>query len=167
MTTSRPREDQNVWNFIFSLFFIGVLAGAIWFIYQENGYYPFYIPVFDAVLLALAAFRITRLMVYDKIARWFRELFVAKRYYEEGGVQYVEIRPYGKGFRHTVHDLLQCPWCIGVWSALIVTFCYFMFPWAWFAVLFLAVAGLGSLLQVSANLIGWRAEHLKRTTESL
>ena len=167
MTTSRPREDQNVWNFIFSLFFIVVLAAAAWFIREQNGFYPFYISIFDGLLLSLAAFRITRLMVYDKIARWFRELFAQKRYYEENGVEYVEVTPYGKGFRHTVHDLLQCPWCIGVWSALVVTFCYFVFPWAWFVILFLAVAGLGSLFQVSANLIGWKAENLKRTTERL
>lgn len=167
MNTTRPKEDQNIWNFIFSVFFIAVLGAAVWTINEQTGIYPFYISVFDALLLSLAAFRITRLLVYDKIARWFRELFAAKRYYEEGGVQYVEVRPYGSGFLHTVHDLLQCPWCIGVWSALIVTFCYFMFPWAWFVILFLAVAGLGSLLQVSANLIGWKAEQLKRTTERL
>jgi hypothetical protein len=132
-----------------------------------RGTFPTAISVFDFVLLALAAFRITRLIVYDKIARWFRELFADTREFEEDGILYVEIKPYGVGMRHTIHDLLQCPWCIGVWSGLIVTFFYFVFPWAWVLILFLAVAGASSLFQVIANLIGWKAESLKRTTERL
>ena len=64
-------------------------------------------------------------------------------------------------------DLLHCPWCIGVWSALIVVFCYFVFPWAWSVIFFLALAGAGSLLQVIANGIGWRAELLKKETKQL
>lgn len=167
MSSRRPKEDQNIWNFLFSVFFICVLVGAIWAIREITGGFPTSIPLFDFVLLALAAFRITRLIVYDKIARWFRELFADTRECVEDGVVFIEIKPYGTGMRHTLHDLLQCPWCIGVWSGLIVSFFYFVFPWAWFVILFLAVAGVSSLLQVSANLIGWRAENLKRTTEQL
>lgn len=161
MRTQRPKEDQNMWNFLFSVFFIFVLVFAVWAIRDSNGGFPTSIPVFDFALLALAAFRITRLIVYDKIARWFRELFADTREFEEAGVAFVEIKPYGIGIRHTIHDLLQCPWCIGVWSALIVTFFYFVFAWAWFVILFLAVAGVSSLVQVLGNLIGWRAESLK------
>lgn len=161
MPMKRPKEDQNLWNFLFSLLFVIVLALSIWAIREINGDFPTSIPVFDFVLLVLAAFRITRLIVYDKIARWFRELFADTREHEEGGVIFVEVKPYGVGVRHTIHDLLQCPWCIGIWSALIVSFFYFIFPWAWFVILFLAVAGVSSLVQVSANLIGWRAENLK------
>lgn len=167
MRTQRPKEDQNTWNFLFSIFFIFVLVFAVWAIRDINGTFPTSIPLFDFVLLSLAAFRITRLVVYDKIARWFRELFSDTKEYTEGGMVFVEVKPYGVGVRHTIHDLLQCPWCIGVWSALIVAFFYFVFPWAWFVILFLAVAGVSSLVQVSANLIGWRAENLKRTTEIL
>ena len=167
MAHQRQKEDQNIWNFVFSLFFIGVLGASIWAIRELTGGYPSTIPVFDALLLALAAFRITRLLVYDKIARWFRELFADTVQFEEAGVSYVAIKPYGSGLRHTIYDLLQCPWCIGVWSALIVTFFYFVFPWAWFVILFLAVAGASSLMQVSSNLIGWKAENTKRTTEQL
>ncbi|OGC80487.1 hypothetical protein A2943_02150 [Candidatus Adlerbacteria bacterium RIFCSPLOWO2_01_FULL_51_16] len=122
-------------------------------------------PLFDFVLLALAAFRVTRLVVYDKIARWFRELFADTREFQENGILFVEVKPYGTGVRHTLHDLLQCPWCIGVWSALIVTFFYFVYPWAWIVILFLAVAGVSSLFQVVANLTGWRAENLKLDAE--
>jgi len=165
MPSRRPKEDQNTWNFVFSIFFICVLAAAIWAIRELNGEFPQEIPLFDFVLLALAAFRVTRLVVYDKIARWFRELFADTREFQENGILFVEVKPYGTGVRHTLHDLLQCPWCIGVWSALIVTFFYFVYPWAWIVILFLAVAGVSSLFQVVANLTGWRAENLKLDAE--
>ena len=161
MPSRREKEDQNIWNFVFSVFFICVLAAAIWAIRELRGTFPTEIPFFDFCLLALAAFRITRLIVYDKIARWFRELFADTNEFVEDGIKFVEIKPFGSGVRHTIHDLLLCPWCIGVWSALIVTFLYFIYPWAWFLILFLAVAGVSSLLQVTANLVGWRAEELK------
>lgn len=161
MPSRRRKEDQNIWNFVFSVFFIAVLAGVILAIRELTGEFPREISLFDFVLLSLAAFRITRLIVYDKIARWFRELFADTREFAEDGILFVEIKPYGTGIRHTLHDLLQCPWCIGVWSALIVTFFYFVYPWAWVLILFLAVAGVSSLFQVVANLVGWRAENLK------
>ena len=165
-TQIRPKEDQNFWNLVFSVFFLFVLAFALWSLYAVRGSFPTFIPWFDAVMLAFASFRITRLIVYDKITRFFRELFVQKKVVSRDGKDYVELNPYENGILHTMHDLLQCPWCIGLWAGLIATYFYFMFPWAWFVALFLALSGLGSLLQLYGNLIGWRAENLKLDANS-
>ena len=146
----RPKEDQIFWNFLFSALFTVALTTAMWILYRAQGGFPSSVPVFDAVLMSFAAFRITRLIIYDKITLWFRNFF-----------------PEGGGLRGTICDLLACPWCVGFWGALAVSWFYFMFPWAWYVILFLALAGIGSLLQVTANLIGWKAEQLKRTTERL
>lgn len=137
---------QNLWNFLFSVFFFIVLGASVCLVDRVHGFYPTSIPPFDVLLIAFASFRITRLLVYDKIAQWLRDLFAGGR---EGT------------FRHTVSDLLACPWCIGFWGALIATTAYFVVPWAWFVILFLALAGMGSLLQVVANAVGWHAENLK------
>ena len=161
MHTHRPKEDQNVWNFIFSVFFFVMLIAALFEMKQIRGGFLVSVPPFDALVMALATFRITRLIVYDKIARWFRELFADTREFEQDGVMFVEIRSFGSGLRHTIYDLLLCPWCIGMWSALIVVFTYFIFDWAWSVIFILALAGAGSLFQVIANGIGWRAESLK------
>lgn len=161
MPTHRPKEDQNLWNFIFSVFFICVLAAAVWYMQEVRGGFLISVPPFDALMLAFATFRITRLVVYDKIARWFRELFADRHEYEKDGKAWVEVKPPASGFRHAVYDLLQCPWCIGIWAALVVIFVYFVYPWGWFFCFFLGLAGAGSLLQVMANGIGWRAEILK------
>ena len=125
-----------------------MLAGAVAYIGKP---YPIAVPWFDAIVMVFATFRITRLIVYDRITLWFRELFEEQ----------------SSGFMAVVNDLLLCPWCIGIWAALVVAFCYFTFAWAWFVIFFLALAGAGSLLQVIANSIGWRAEQLKKTTEQL
>lgn len=161
MHTHRPYEDQNFWNFVFSIFFAVVLVVAVYEMNMLRGGFLVSVPPFDALLMALATFRLTRLIVYDKIARWFRELFADVRHYEKDGTKWVEVCPHGSGIRATLYDLLQCPWCIGIWAALVVMFSYFVFVWAWSVIFFLALAGVGSLLQVIANGIGWRAELLK------
>ncbi|HUD03088.1 MAG TPA: DUF1360 domain-containing protein [Candidatus Paceibacterota bacterium] len=145
MDTHHEGDGQNFWNFIFSILFIGVLAGALWLMKAVRGGYLVSVSPFDALLMALASFRITRLVVYDKISRWFRDLF-----------QHAET-----GVMRTIRDLLACPWCIGFWSALVIVVAYFIFPWAWSVIFFLAVAGTGSLMQLYANQVGWRAENLK------
>jgi hypothetical protein len=161
MESMRLKEDQNTWNVMFSVFFFFVLVGALYVMRAVRGVFPTSLPVFDAVLMVLAAFRMTRLVVYDKITRFFREWFLDKRTVVVNGVEHVELRLVTHGVRRTLYDLVDCPWCIGMWSALIIAFCYFIFPWAWFVILFLAVAGASSFIQVSANAVGWDAEHRK------
>ncbi len=151
MNPTRYTLGYKVWNFIFSVLFLGVLAAAIWEMREIRGGFLVSVPPFDALLMTFATFRITRLVVYDRITLWFREFFADRK----------------SAFMTVVADLLSCPWCIGIWAALVVVFTYFVFDWAWSVIFFLALAGAGSLLQVLANGIGWRAEQLKKTTELL
>lgn len=146
----RHTLSYRVWNFLFSFFFLIVLIVATMYIGATKGF-PHSLSWFDATLMMFATLRITRLIVYDRITLWFRELFLDPK----------------TGFMQVVLDLLQCPWCIGIWAALAVAFSYFMWPWAWFIIFMMALAGAGSLLQVIANGVGWRAEHLKKSTEML
>src|SRR5271154_241725 len=94
MPSRRHKEDQNFWNFIFSIFFVCVLVAALYTMNLVRGGFLVSVPPFDAALMALATFRITRLIVYDKITRWFRELFADAREFTENGVTYVEIKPF-------------------------------------------------------------------------
>lgn len=160
--TLRPKENVNAWNVFFSIVFALLLFVSLVFVGGQFHGFPRYVPFLDIVLMVLATQRLTRLLVYDKITRWFRELFVYKReLIAEDGSRWIELIPFGRGVRHTIHDLLSCPWCIGVWAALVVVFAYFMFPWAWYVIFMLAVAGAASFVQIVINAIGWRAEELK------
>lgn len=138
-------EEQHIWNFLYSVAFLVFVALLIQVLYKKLGGLPTSIPFFDAVLITLATFRLIRLFVYDRITKWFRDLFVG----------------FSKGPLKTMSDLLGCPWCIGVWAGVVVSFFYFLSPMAWFFIFVLAVAGVATLLQLLSNMIGWRAEELK------
>lgn len=155
-------DDQNLWNFIYSLFFAAFFVGLMCVLYRVNGALPTSIAFFDAVLIALATFRLIRLFVYDKITRFIRDLFMEYReVYSEQGVTYVELHQPGCGPLRTMSDLLACPWCFGVWAGLVVTFFYYLTPYAWFPIFVLAISGIATLFQLTANLIGWSAENGK------
>jgi hypothetical protein len=163
---TRLREDQNGWNILLSAFFIVMLCFGLLLIYTVRGSLPHEISLFDAVLLALAAFRITRLIVYDKITRFFREWFVYKYDDVREGKEVTIILPYQVGLRRTLHDLVNCPWCIGIWGTLIIVVIYYVFPFGWLITFILAIAGVASFMQMLANLIGWSAEYMKGKTHA-
>ena len=62
--------------------------------------------------------------------------------------------------------LINCPWCTGLWFALVVVFAYHATPIAWYAILVLALASAASFLQLLANLVGWHAEAKKLEVQS-
>ena len=160
-------DDQNIWNFIFTLLFIGMVVFCIGVLLRA-GRLPIAIDLFDLVLIILATLRLIRLFVYDKITRWFRDLFMQKTTVEGSPGESITIRQkYAGGPLRTLSELFACPWCIGVWASFTVTFFYFLTPLAWFPILFLAIAGVATFLQLLSNMIGWRAELLKLETQEL
>lgn len=154
--------DQYFWNFVFSIFFLGFLFMGI--VILESSAYRSYesLTALDYTLMILATFRFTRLMVYDKITAFFREQFYDVAEGQKGTV--LEKPKYGP--RLTLAELISCPWCFGIWSAATVSFFYLLTPLAFYVILVLALAGVGSLLQIIANMIGWKAEQLKMEVES-
>jgi hypothetical protein len=88
--------------------------------------------------------------------------------------QFYDVKKIGKGYtlvkpatgpRRTLADLFSCPWCFGLWATASVTFFYLITPYAYFFVLFLALASVASFFQVLTNMIGWQAEKLKDEME--
>ena len=138
--------------------FVVLMAVSTWNIYYVRGALPTSISLFDALLILLAIFRLTRLVVYDKILRFLRELFVHKQVVHTEQGEMVKLTPYQRGIRRTISELLACPWCTGVWFALPIVYGYFMYSWSWYLIFMFAVAGLATLVQLIANLIGWQAE---------
>jgi hypothetical protein len=158
----RLKDDQNFWNFVFSVIFAVLLALSVGSFYAAYGGTPAFISVFDMILVSLAIFRITRLFVYDKILQFLRDTFMqAREFTGDDGRVYVERRPYSRGPLRTISDLLACPWCTAMWASLVVVYGYYMLPYAWYIILMLAIAGVASLVQLFANMLGWRAENLK------
>lgn len=157
-------DDQNVWNFFFTMLFVGLVVLCIGILVRLEQL-PLQIEFFDAVLITLATFRLIRLVVYDKIMRWFRDLFFQKISIEGEFAGATLRQKHVSGPLRTLSDLVTCPWCFGVWAAFMVSFFYFLTPYAWYPIFFLAVAGVASLAQLLANLIGWYAEEKKLDVE--
>lgn len=139
-------KDQYIWNFVYSILFLGLIIYGGYLMVQKFNGLPTMIKPFDFVLIVLATFRTVRLFVYDKITKFIREP-LAK-------VQSGPIK--------TASDLMNCPWCFGVWAGFfIVFFYYYFYEFFWWVMLALAVSGIATFIQLTANMIGWRAEVLK------
>lgn len=79
----------------------------------------------QAVLLALAGFRIYRLLAYDVIMRPLRIRFITHRA-EVDGTTYV-----GPGrYRPKLDEFWHCPWCLGFWCSVAVWAAWLGWPGA-------------------------------------
>ena len=67
MDSARHTFAYNMWNFLLSVFFVIVLAAAILEMKEVRGGFLVSVPPFDAIMMTFATFRITRLIVYDRI----------------------------------------------------------------------------------------------------
>lgn len=153
--------DQYFWNFVFGVFFlILIVMGAI--ILETESRVRFAdLSTMDFILMTLATWRLTRLMIYDTVTKFVREQFwdVVKV-----GKSYALEKP-PTGPRRTIADLLSCPWCFGVWAAAIIIFFYLITPYAVYPILLLAVSAVASFLQILSNLVGHKAEYLKNQND--
>lgn len=153
--------DQYFWNIIFTIFFLCLLfMGTV--ILESEAYKSYEgLTLLDYVLITLASFRFTRLVVNDKITAFFREQFYDV--VEQKGKVYL-VKP-EKGPRRTLADLLSCVWCFGMWATASVAFFYLLTPYAFFPVLLLALSGVATSLQITMSLVGWKAEEAKLDVE--
>ncbi|UFT99694.1 DUF1360 domain-containing protein [Radiobacillus kanasensis] len=104
---------------------------------------------FGFVLLALASFRFTHLLVYDQITKRLRDPFIEEEEEElSDGTVEVLIHTKGTGVRKFVGELLSCHWCTGIWSAAILYGLYVLLPGiATPIIMILAIAGLAAIIQ--------------------
>ncbi|SDK28441.1 DUF1360 domain-containing protein [Sediminibacillus albus] len=112
------------------------------------------------VLLGLAAFRLTRLFVYDDIFRFIRAPFhEEKEEIVEDGTVEVVLYIKGKGIRRFIGELLSCQWCTGIWSASCLYIGYLLWPWIFLPIIaILAIAAFASIIEVIVSFLIHRTE---------
>lgn len=135
-TSHGPTKEQRPWNMLSSAVFVALVAVAIYFLDSQNKL-PTSISVFDFFVIIFATFRITFLLVYDSVTHYIRDFF----------------EQFQTGPGRTVANLIYCPWCVGVWMAFIVSFFYFVTKFAWYPIFIFSLAGLGSLIIITAQRI--------------
>ncbi|XKT74401.1 MAG: DUF1360 domain-containing protein [Patescibacteria group bacterium UBA2163] len=144
VTQVRRRIDW--WNLFFIFFFVYLMYLGFRLVEASSGALAT-ISVWDTIIMALAIFRLTRLAVYDSITQWIRDLF------EDGAP---------RTFLGTIKTLINCPWCAGLWFALVVVVAYVTSPFLWFFIFVLALSGLATFMQLLTNFVGWSAEYKKQ-----
>ena len=140
----------HFWNAFFLLFFVAVAVfGYGWL--ADHGRLTASVSLADFLLMALAAQRLVRLFAYDHVTAFIRNWFVGAD---------------SRSLLGTLGALVNCPWCTGLWFALVVVFFYFATPVAWYAILVLALSSVVTLFQLLAALVGWNAEVKKKAAQS-
>jgi hypothetical protein len=134
------------WNIVFGLLFAAIVLKGAWILTSGGNTVPV-LSLYDLTLMALAIFRLVRLVSYDIITKFIRDAVAdAPR----------------DSFLGTFSQLINCPWCTGLWFSFFVVFAYLMTPVAYPVIIVLALAGVASFFQVLSNLVGWHAEGKKR-----
>ena len=150
-------KGDQAWSFILTVVWLG-LAGVLTYILFSRQI-DLTLNAWEFVILALAIFRMIRLVVFDSIAYWIRDFFFDKQYKKEkSGLYTVSRTQPPKGLRRKLCELVNCPWCSGVWVSLFVVFFYFLYPITWFFWVVLALAGVGTIVQLIAKYIDWGAK---------
>lgn len=146
MAPPRTNPDLQFWNSIALGLFVVLAALALWLIARFGS--DISIELLDLAILVLATFRLAHLFTNDKIFDFVRALVFVRR-----GSRLTKAE---RGWRRVACELIECLWCAGLWSALIVVTIYFLGAWGFFVDLVLAVAGAGALLQLFGRAIAAR-----------
>lgn len=91
------------------------VAGLVAIARATNRRPPERISPVDVALMAVATFRISRLVTKGTITSPLRAPFT--RFQEAGGQGEVNERPRGTGLQHAAGELASCPFCASVWTA--------------------------------------------------
>lgn len=112
---------------------------------------------FDLGLLALATYRTSRMVAYDKIASAYREPFTETEPDKTGaGATTV---PQGTGVRRALGELITCPVCNGTWIAALLVYGLRIAPRP--TRIFLAImgtAGANELLDAAGEALEWTGQ---------
>ncbi len=139
-------RKHQAWNFWSAFVFFGAILLVGHFLNRE-GIDIRELTMKEAVLVILASYRMTRILVFEKILKHFRDALKRRENLYVIG---------------TIHSMVTCPWCAGVWVTLIIIVFYFLVPYGALLVYVLALAGLASMVILLSNLLHMYTERRQR-----
>jgi len=137
---------HQAWNFWSALVFLSAIV-LVGYLLKKEGIDIEELTFKQALLIILASYRMTRILVFEKIFKYFRDVLKKRE----------DLFVLG-----TIHSMITCPWCAGVWVTLIIIAFYFMVPYGVLLVYVLALAGLASMLILVSNLLHMYTERRQR-----
>jgi hypothetical protein len=144
--TMRNERKHQAWNF-WSAF---VFLGAVWlvaFFLQRKGIDIRDLTLKEALLIILSTTRLTRILVFEKILKHFRDALKRRQHLYVIG---------------TIHSMVTCPWCAGVWMTLIIVVFYYLIPYGELLIYVLALSILASMVILVSNLLHMYTERRQR-----
>lgn len=87
------------------------------------------ITFIELLILSLACFRLTRLIVFDRITESVRLLFLDEKLdVDDNNNPEIYYVPTEKSeFRNFMGQLITCHWCTGIWVAFFVMWLHFLY----------------------------------------
>ncbi len=135
-------KTEKIWN-VLSMFVFVLLLIALGTLLNDRGIEIKNISLFELLLICTATYRMTRLMVYDRLFKLFRDIL---RSFE------------GSGLGDSLRTIVTCPWCAGVWISLFNVAVFFLVPFGELFIYVMAIAGVATFFQLGVNVLGMMAE---------
>ncbi|GAA2570923.1 DUF1360 domain-containing protein [Winogradskya consettensis] len=113
-----PHEHRPLDGYVVTMGAFGALAASAAVAAKVTGRpIPDRPATADIVLISIATHKLSRLIAKDSITSPLRAPFT--RYSEPGGSGEVneEVRDQGSSLRHSIGELVSCPFCLAVWVA--------------------------------------------------
>ena len=139
-------RKHQAWNFWSAFVFLSAV-GLVGYLLKNKGVDIEELTFKQALLIILASYRMTRIIVFEKIFKYFRNVLKKRENFYVIG---------------TIHSMITCPWCAGVWVTLIIIVLYFLVPYGNLLVYVLALAGLASMMILVSNLLHMYTERRQR-----
>jgi len=139
-------KKHQAWNFWSAFVFLSAVV-LVGYLLGKKGVDIEEMTLKEAVLIILASYRMTRILVFEKIFKYFRDVLKNRQNLYVIG---------------TIHSMITCPWCAGVWVTLIIILLYYLIPFGVLLVYLLALAGLASMLILVSNLLHMYTERRQR-----
>jgi len=146
-----PLIKEKTLNFISSIAYLSVFIASVWLI-RNAGIGIDQISAVDAIVLVLATYRISRMIVYEKIFSLVR-YFISKNS--------------GKALFASVNNLITCPWCTAVWIALFLFDIYWLVPYGDYFIYIMSISALATPLVLISNALTLRNDILKKRRDSM
>lgn len=142
----RSERKHQAWNFWSAFFFFG-LVFLVGYLLELDGDDIRDISLKEAIVIVLASYRMTRILVFEKIFKYLRDVLKKRE----------DLYLIG-----TLSSIITCPWCMGVWVTLVIIILYFLIPFGALLVYVMALAGVASLIILFSNVMHMWTEGKQR-----
>lgn len=130
------KTKYHLWNGGFSILFI--ILVYLFIAFASSIQYLQKLDTLEFIILGLATYRLTRLVVKDKVFGSIREAITKRK---------------ENSFFYTLHELQICIWCVSIWVGLFVVSLYYLIPQTYLLFLLLALSAVGSFMQIVSTKI--------------